>query len=135
MCCSVVLRLGAEEGSATDEAGGGRRRAELDYMSLMRGDRRHSLPPPISTCIHTRHMHPFKPLLTLPRSLGSFYFIQISHLPRFKRQNPSLPQNITIQNCLAREQDRCIIQMTVKALYQSFMWISSSWLEKKGSGK
>ncbi|TNN84174.1 hypothetical protein EYF80_005501 [Liparis tanakae] len=47
---------------------------ELDYTALMRGDRRRSLPPPISLYTH-RHMHPFKRLLTLPQSLGSFDLI------------------------------------------------------------
>lgn len=49
----------------------------------------------------------------------------------FKRQKSNLPKNITIQKCLARQEGQCIIQMTVRVLYQSFMWISSSWLEKR----
>lgn len=52
VCGSVVLRLGEEEGSATD--GGRQTPDELDYASLMKGDRRHSLPPPISLCAHTK---------------------------------------------------------------------------------
>lgn len=133
MCCSVVLGPRAEEGSATN--GGGQSPAELDYASLMRGDRRHSLPPPISLSLHTTHTD----ICNLSNSSPCFshldhFILKISHLQRFKRPNPSLLQNITIQKCLAQEQDRCIIQMTVKALYQSFMWISSSRLEKRERG-
>lgn len=40
---------GADEGSATDGGGGQEMLVEeLDYTSLMRGDRRHFLPPPMS---------------------------------------------------------------------------------------
>ena len=128
-------------GGQCHRRGGRQTLGELDYASLMRGDRRHSLPPPISLspslCTHM-HTHSHTDICILsncPPCLRpqDYFVLFISATCRgLKRtETRGLPQNITIQKGLAPAHGRCIIQITVRALNQSFMWISSSWLENR----
>lgn len=78
-----MLRLGAEEGSATD--GGRQTPAKLDYASLMGGDRRHSLPPPFFLSAYT-HIHTQFQTSHLV-SINWMIFILFKS-SRFERQRP-----------------------------------------------
>lgn len=71
--------------------GGGQTPAELDYMSLMRGDRRHSLPPTyLSLQTHT-HTHATFLGIHLASITEFILYYSKTPLQRFKRVNPQLP--------------------------------------------
>lgn len=83
------------------------------------------LPAPTCLPLTQTCMHSFK-MLTLPQSFTSLNLSQASRRGFRNRTRVPHSQSMTIRKRVAEKQDRCIIQMTVKALYQSFMW-----LEKK----
>lgn len=99
----------------------------------MRGDRRHSLPPPTYLSLHTHSHTGIRTLANCSPCLGHLdYFILFKSgtCRGLKDRTPGSQRTLPYKNRLAQEQDRCIIQMTARALDQSFMWISSSWLQK-----
>lgn len=92
------------------------------------------LPLHTHTCTHSRtraraHTHTLNISIRLTCFEWSFYFSVNHSLSHVLKTESQPPRSITSQYCLAQKQDQCIIQMTVRALYKSLMWISSSWLE------
>lgn len=127
-CAAALPCRSGEQMRAVPQTGAGDAGGAGLYVSNERWQE--TLPAPTHLSLLLR-LHAHTQHLKSPHSPQMITLFSLNHsLALVLMTGAQPPRSSTTQNCLAQKQDQCIIQMTVKALYTSFMWISSSWLEE-----